>query len=53
MHMRVRFHYFIRIIGTEQCLVTFLDEFLAVITSCGGGLFPLFYRYDMDRFITV
>ena len=37
MRMHVRLHYFIWIIGTERCLVTFLDEFLAVITGCGGG----------------
>ena len=54
MRMRMRLHYFIRIIGTGQRLVIFLDEFLAVITGCGGGfLFRYFNRYDMDRFIIV
>ena len=33
--------YFIRIIGTGQCLVIFLDEFLAVITGCRGGFYSV------------
>ena len=38
----MRLHYFIRIIGTRQCLVIFLDEFLAVITGCSCGFL---FRY--------
>ena len=34
-------------------LVIFLDEFLAVITGCGGEFLFRFNRYDMNRFIIV